>query len=231
MSCKMITAHSGCEDVKSDSIESVMLGIELKTEAVEVDVQIDKNRVLRLSHDEREDYSDAETLESVFSVIAGNDICVNCDLKDPKTLFPVLELADKYNIPKQKLILSGNVELDTLEKHPEVSERARIFMQIARETYQRKNTDFATDEEASGFIIDNAEWIADLFKRLGVECINISYSRVDHELIELFNSFGMPMSLWTVNKPEIQRKFLNENLLNMTTYRPVSALEIRKEIK
>ena len=39
------------------------------------------------------------------------------------------------------------------------------------------------------------------------------------------------MSLWTVNKPEMQRQFLDEKVLNITTLRPSTALEIRNEIR
>ena len=39
------------------------------------------------------------------------------------------------------------------------------------------------------------------------------------------------MSLWTVNDPDMQRQFLGENILNITTLCPSTALEIRSEIK
>lgn len=231
MSYIMITAHSGCEGMLPDSIDAVKKGIELKADAVEVDVQIDKNGKLYLSHDEKEDSSKAETLEYVFRIIAENDICVNCDLKNPDTLFPLLELADKYGIPKQKLILSGNIKYDILENNPDIAKRSRVFLPITDEVFANRNTDASSYENDKAMLMENAKCIADLFKHLGVECINICFDRVDHEIIESYNSFGIKMSLWTVNKPDMQRQFLSEDIMNITTIRPSTALEIRNEIK
>ncbi len=214
-----------------DSLDAVKKGIELKADAVEVDVQLDKNGVLYLSHDEKEDTSNAETLENVFRIIAENDICVNCDLKNPDTLFPVLEMADKYGIPKQKLILSGNMEYDVLEKNPIIGKRSRVFLHITDEIFANTDRDSSFYENDKEMLMENAKWISDLFKHLGAECINICFDRVDHEIIELFNSFGSKMSLWTVNKPEMQRQFLNEHIFNLTTLKPSTALEIRSEME
>ncbi|MCQ2486244.1 MAG: glycerophosphodiester phosphodiesterase [Clostridia bacterium] len=231
MSYIMITAHSGCEGILPDSLDAVKKGIELKADAVEVDVQLDKNGTLYLSHDEKEDPSKAETLENVFRIIAENNICVNCDLKNPDTLFPLLKLADKYGIPKQKLILSGNIKYAVLESNPDIAKRSRVFQHITNEVFANRNTDASFYESDKAMLMENAKRISNLFKHLGAECINICFDRVDHEIIELYNSFGIKMSLWTVNKPDMQRQFLNENIMNITTLRPSTALQIRNEIK
>ncbi len=226
----MITAHSGCEGMLPDSLDAVKKGIELKADAVEVDVRIDRNGTLYLSHDEIEDPSEAETLENVFRIIAENDICVNCDLKTYETIFPALELADRYGIPKQKLILSGNIKYSTLENNPDITKRSRVFLHITDELFENRKFKATYYEDDKVMLTENAKQISELIKYLGAECINICFDRVDREIIELYNSFGIRMSLWTVNDPEMQRQFLTENILNITTLRPSAALEIRSEI-
>ena len=71
--------------------------------------------------------------------------------------------------------------------------------------------------------------MADFYKKIGAECMNICYQCVDHETIEIYYALGIQMSVWTVNDTEAQRRFLNENVLNITTMQPVSALKIRNE--
>lgn len=229
MNCTMITAHSGCEDIRPDSVDSVKKGIELGADAVEVDVQLDENGRLYLSHDPKEDPSNAESLENIFRVIAEKDICVNCDIKNPDTIFPILRLADEYGIPKRKLILSGFIKYDVLKAHPEIAERARVFLHTTNEVFD--HSDAVPYEDDRDFLIKNAEVISGLFARLGAECLNICYDRVDHEIIETYVSFGLRMSLWTVNEPEEQRRFLSENILNLTTLSPSSALAVRNGIE
>lgn len=241
MAFPMITAHSGCEGIPRDSIASVLKGVELGTEAVEVDVRLGKNNVLYLSHDERSDYATADTLENAFRVVAANDIRINCDLKELRTLFPVLDLADKCGIAPEKLIFSGDVDLNELVWHPEIAKRARIFLNIERiyglycigksdapAMVLHSPGDFFAEDSAR-FLKEESNWVANFYKSLGAECINMCYAHADHEIIEIYNALGIPMSLWTVNDPEAQKRFLNENLLNITTMEPVSALKIRNK--
>ena len=100
-----ITAHSGCEGTLRDSFEGIERGIALGAECVEVDVQMDAAGTLRLSHDARADYSGAETLEKAFARIADAGISVNCDLKAPRVIYPVLEMAKRYGLTGGQLDL------------------------------------------------------------------------------------------------------------------------------
>lgn len=241
MSYPMITAHSGCEGIVRDSIDSVRKGVELKTEAVEVDVRLGKDGVLYLSHDDRDDYSGADTLEDAFRFIAENELAINCDLKQTRVLFPVLDLADKCGIPQRKLIFSGDVDLAELAWHPEIAKRARIFLN-AEHVYGRFIFDRCSDpvealrspgslfdKDCNRFLKEESRRMADFYKAIGAECMNICYHCVDHEIIEIYSALGIPISVWTVNDPEEQRRFLHEKVFNITTMQPVSALKIRNE--
>lgn len=239
MNFPMITAHSGCEGITRDSIDSVIKGIELKAEAVEVDVRIAKNGVLRLSHDDRDDYSDAATLEDAFKIVADNDICINCDLKQSRTLFPVLDLADKCNVAPRKLIFSGDIDLKELAWHPEIAKRARIFLNAERvygyyligksgspaEVLRSPESFFEGNSVA--FLKEHSDWMINFYKQLGAECMNICYNKIDSEIVSLYASLDLPISVWTVNAPEMQKRFIDEKVLNITTTSPASALRIR----
>lgn len=236
-----ITAHAGCEGTPDDSVESVKCGIELKTDCVEVDVRMDGEGVLRLSHNKRESYVDADTLEEAFHLIHDVDIGINCDLKERSAFYPVLALAKKCGIPRQKLIFSGSVTCELLASDPDVLQNCRIFLNIEEVA---KYLFLAEEENAAGLLakpagivaqkyaslsMEKLEKIIRIAKAVGAECMNMPYKYITIEQLAFFHEQRMPVSLWTINDPEEQKLYLREDLLNVTTKAPRAALAARAE--
>lgn len=229
----MITAHSGCEGTPDNSMESILKGIELGADCIEIDIRMDSQGKMWLTHNEIEDYSNVLPLETAFRTIAENGTAVNCDIKEEKLLYPVLEAAEAAGIMQDRLIFSGSVNIDLLERDPSIVKRARIFLNIAQifdrlmkgavipETWEERGTLFGSQIEKT----------AALVKRLGVECINPSFKMMNPERIALCNAAGIGLSLWTVNEEADQERLLREDLVNMTTRNVKSALRLRKEIR
>ena len=238
-----ITAHSGCEGTMRDSFESIERGIALGAECVEVDVQIDAAGVLRLSHDRREDYSGAETLEHAFARVADAGININCDLKAPRVLYPVLELAKKFGLTDGRLIFSGSVSCDLLAADPEIARKARIFLngeEIGKYFYCGAAPDFAQILRSPwSFLRERNVEIMDAripeivasAKSVGAAAINLPFKILTHEHIARFRACGAELSLWTVNEEADMRRLLNEDLLSMTTLNVRTAMNVRAEIQ
>ena len=86
----LITAHSGCEGTAENSLESILRGIALGADCVEIDVQVDEDGRLYLSHDPLPDPGKAVSFPDALRPIAESGIAVNCDLKREVALYPAL---------------------------------------------------------------------------------------------------------------------------------------------
>lgn len=225
----MITAHSGCEGTPDNSMESILRGIELGADCIEIDIRMDPQGTLRLTHNELEDYSNAVPLETALRTIAESDAAVNCDLKEEKLLYPVLEAAEAAGISRERLIFSGSVDVDFLRSDPSIVKRARIFLnleQILKNLMKNFVLPTAWDERITLFD-KHLEKITGLVKSLGVECINLNYKVMTPKRIAACHDCGISLSLWTVNEEADQERLLREDLVNMTTRNVASAIRIR----
>ena len=229
----MITAHSGCEGTPDNSMESIRKGIELGADCIEIDLRMDPQGTIRLTHNEPEDYSAALPLETALRTITESGIAVNFDIKEEKLLYPVLEAAEAAGISRERLIFSGSVDIALLETDPSVVKRARIFLNLAQ-IFARVAKDALlpeTWEERGPLFDEHIDEVAALVKRVGVECINPSFRMMTPERIAACHARGIGLSLWTVNEEFDQRRLLREGLVNMTTRNVASALRLRKEIR
>ena len=225
----MITAHSGCEGTPDNSMESIQKSIELGADCAEIDIYMDAQGALWLTHDELEDYSNAVALEDALRVIAESKIAVNCDIKKENLLYPVLEAAEAAGISRKDLIFSGSVDVDILKKDPRIVGRARIFLNFEQICLYMTGKKLQSYEEAAAFFDAHVEEIAALVKELGVEYINPSFRLMIPERIDLAHAHGIALSLWTVNEETEQRSLMQKNLVNMTTRNVSGALRVRRE--
>ncbi len=229
----MITAHSGCEGTPDNSMESILKGIELGSDCIEIDIRMDPQGRMWLTHNAADDYSNLVPLETALRTIAENGAAVNCDIKEENLLYPVLEAAEAAGIPREKLFFSGSVDVDLLLHDPSIVKRARICLNTAQIFgYLMKDAAVPESKEEQGALFDaHFEEITALVKQLGVECINSSYKIMSAERIGACHAKGIGLSLWTINEAEDQERFLREDLVNMTTRQVRSALRLRKEIR
>ncbi len=228
----MITAHSGCEGTPDNSMESIFTGIELGADCIEIDIRMGPRGGLWLTHNELEDYSGIVSLETALRTIAESTAAVNCDIKEEMLLYPVLEMAEACGIPRERLIFSGSVNIDLLMSDPSIVKRARIFLNLGQ-IFSCVVNDTAIPEtwEDRGLLFDaHIGKVAELVKRLNVECINPSFRMMTRERIAACNTRGIRLSLWTVNEETDQECLLREDLVNMTTRNVASAIKIRNKL-
>ncbi len=226
----MITAHSGCDGTPDNSMESILKGIELGADCVEIDIRMDPQGTLRLTHNELEDYSAAVPLETALRAIAESDVAVNCDLKEERLLYPVLAAAEAAGIPRERLVFSGSVDVALLRVDPTIVRRARIFLNLEQilKHLLMKNFLLPPGWQERIILFDkHFREITRLVKILGVECINPNYKVMTPNRILACHAHGIGLSLWTVNDEADQKYLLRAGLVNMTTRNVAGAMKMR----
>lgn len=237
-----ITAHSGCDGTEDNSMESVLKGIRLGADAVEVDVRR-HGRGLFLSHDPLTEGKEYVPLYRVFDRIRHSELAVNCDLKEPGCLYPVLELAEEKGLEKEQLILSGSVSCDLLAQDPEIGRRATVYLnleEILKYLFVRQSTDFRNlmsnpwnELEKIAPVLQSHETgrIVRIARDCGTDVINLPWKLLDPEKVRDWQEAGAKLSVWTINEESILRKYLDADVYGITTRNAELALRIRREKK
>ena len=223
----MITAHSGCEGTPDNSMESILRGVELGADCVEIDIRMDEKCGMWLTHDVTADYENAVPLEKALRVIAQAGIAVNCDLKEYRTFLPVLEMAEACGIAKERLIFSGSVDIKALAEQPEIAARARIFLNSEEICRYMAEVYPETREGQTAYIMENLSEAAALMKKLGVEALNAPYKYLTDDEMARLRAADVQLSLWTVNDEADQAWLMKADLVNMTTRSVVSAMSLQ----
>ncbi len=248
MTQPMITAHSGCEETKTDSLESIDKALEFGADAIEVDVRADSNGELRISHNSvrQEEYFEKLTLRTVLDRIRFTDLAINFDIKEQAALYKTIEEAERLGFPRERLIFSGCTGPEQLARDSHLAERGRFFMnieEVMKFVHLRRCPDVDIEEftvlmndpwtviKERGNEIPES-WIDDtvrLYRLLHAEAANISKKILGTPLVDALQADGFPLSVWTVNEPEIVRQCMDINAFNITTRKVWQAKEILQE--
>lgn len=243
MDMTAITAHSGCDGTERDSFASIEAGIALGADCVEVDVRMDAEGCLRLSHDARADYQGAVLLEDALRRVAQTGARVNCDLKQPAALYPVLAMAEACGLGREQLILSGSVSCDLLAADASVARRAQVYLNIEEmlklllvgQTSSLSQLFVfpwdALKEQYAALLQTRMGWLADTALSLGAAAINLPYQGVEGRHVDFFRDKGIGLSLWTVNEQEDMARLLAFAPQNITTLHVERALCLRARIQ
>ncbi len=223
----MITAHSGCEGTPDNSMASIEKGIALGADCVEIDIRMDTQGRLWLTHDLPAFFDDLTPLGDAFTLIGKSGIAVNCDLKEYGALLPVLALAEEFGIGQEKLIFSGSVDTALLERQPDIAQRARIFLNSEELVRDLLKTDPPDRIGQTAFMLAHAGCVADRLHTLRAEALNAPYKHMPDELIVKLRARNVALSLWTVNDEKALKEFMKKEVLNITTRNISTALQVR----
>ncbi len=238
----LITAHAGCEATRQDSLEALKAALALQADCVEVDVRLDGDGRPVLSHDKREQYIGAVPLAQAFQLVADAGVSVNCDLKEPAALYPVLALAKTHGLDQRQLIFTGAVSCDLLAADPGILRRCQVFLNIEelmKHLLAAQTADFPQlltqpwqqlRPVYAALARERLGWIAFAACSLGVEVLNLPYEGLSHERIAAFREQGLKLSLWTVDGEEDLTRLLQEDIHNITTKNVSAALRLRASL-
>lgn len=223
----MITAHSGCDGTKNNSLEFIRHALDTEADCLEVDVRKNHLGELVLSHDESEE--DCVKLQDALALLRERPgKMINCDLKHEGLELPVYRLAAQLQMA-DRLIYSGTVSTELLREKEDKLPEAGIYLNI--ESIYPGIYDETEDRTVRALELDQLDQALEEAKRCHGAVINMEYTLVTDEVLECLSKHGLGCSAWTVDEdPEI-RRLLGKGIANVTTNRLKESLEIRKGLK
>lgn len=224
MSCKWITAHSGCENTPDNSEENIQAAVKSGADVLEVDIRRVQGELL-LTHNEPENPADCVKLAECFRMVGelSDVIRINCDLKHEGLEKEVLEMAEASGLAG-RIILTGTVDPEILRELPEwamVSMNVENMLPGLYETLSAAGRAQMTGEEET--------LLAERAGQYGITSLNMHYGLFSGELCRKMAKAGITFSLWTANDEETIRRLLAYDLENITTRLPVLACRMREE--
>lgn len=210
-----ITAHSGCDSTKENSIEFLEYALNTNVDCVEVDIRKNENELV-LGHDEFSGVS----LKQAFELLKQHpDKKMNCDLKSENLEESVYQCAIDAGVSEQ-LIYSGNVDIHKCSDGQKGFEKACVYFNIenvVENIYEEKKN--SEDIETALLKIH----------RSGIKVVNIEYHFLRTYMISLMEQMHLKASVWTVNEKQDQQHFLQMDVVeNMTTRQVKQALELEE---
>ncbi|MBE6776118.1 MAG: glycerophosphodiester phosphodiesterase [Ruminococcaceae bacterium] len=210
-----VTAHTGCEGTKDNSLEAIKKGAESGADIIEFDLRFDKDGNGILSHDETEDK--AVTLEEAFELVSSFDgLKVNVDCKTTDNLSDVYRLSERYGIT-DRIFYTGIEEKDVAAaktQTPEIS----YFLNFKAKSLKKKNEKYISS-------------LISLVKEKGAVGINLRHSQCSKKMVEMFRAEGLLVSVWTANSTRVMKKCLSFSPDNITTRYPSALLDMINNLK
>ena len=200
-----ITAHSGCNNTKPNSIESLQDGYNSKADILEFDLNFDKRGVPYLCHDEI--IGNEIKLEEAFKFLINNpNVKANIDVKKIDNMPAVFHLINLYNL-SDRVFFTGVKE--------EFVEAVRIgcpgiayylnykpeFLKIHCQQYINQLMNKVKDCSAIG--------------------INMRHYFLSGKLIKTFHENDLLVSVWTVNDTYFMQRAIYYGPDNITTKNPL----------
>ena len=209
----MLTAHSGCDGMKDNSMEFVSYALELDVDAIEVDVRRGSGGTLVLAHDDGP--ASAELYDVFASLTALPGKKLNCDLKQDNLEMDVWHLARRMGMDRQ-ILFSGTVSAEAAKEETEVFRHADWFVNIELLFPKIKTLGLA---EAVGVL--GHEYMAgrlqEFISGTGARCVNVHHSIVSTPLYRELMDRDIPISVWTPDDVCLIRRFLADGVYNITT--------------
>lgn len=204
----VITAHSGCENTAPNSREHILAAIASGSEMIEVDVRMDENGTLYMSHDVPEDTSACVKLREMFELVApAENLEMNLDVKTEGLIEAAMELAGEFGLAR-RIVFTGACN----------SDRAKINA-LGGEMWRSM---WPGDNIPDGIAANEKD---------GSPYLNVYFGMINDDYDAALRNIGGGFSAWTVDKEEDIVRFLKMGISNITTRKPVLAMKLRKEIQ
>lgn len=205
-----LTAHTGCEGTKDNSLDAITVGYVSGADIVEFDLFFDINNNAVLSHDMP--MGKAVTLDEAFCHIAKfPGLRVNVDVKVTNDLKQVKECAEKYGI-LDRIFYTG-ITAEYVDAVQQSTPDIPYYLNIS------VDKDKSKDEAYISSLIEE-------IRTAGAIGINMHYKGCTKLLTEKFREAGLLVSLWTVNNRFDMKKVLFMEPDNITTRKPAAYYEI-----
>lgn len=220
----MLTAHSGCEKTPMNSIVYIQKVLDIRPDAMEVDVRLSSDGELILDHN-GDAAGQAVPFEKACRALAGTSIRINADLKEKNLEEKVLETTKDCGIQAARIIFSGCL-----------GDPGTMQSRIGDASV------FANPEEFDeGFYVctdvkEREERFRDVLHAIH-DCqfrtVNINYRYCTERMMSLCRQMKIGISFWTVDDAKEARRLLGcrnaGQIVNITTNYPTFYLHSMSE--
>lgn len=210
----LITAHNGADGTQVNSMAFVRHALASRADSFEIDVRRLADGTLVFTHDLPDSHPrDLVTVRAVFDALreSGRGMRVNCDLKEPCLESATASLAEECGI-EDLLQFSGTVSAEYCRRTG-LANRVEILLNIEEYIpclYDRCRRDPAQIPAA-------ATEICSICRRLGISCVNANYLLATDAFLDILESSGIALSVWTVNDPGQAARFFRRSIYSLTT--------------
>lgn len=207
-----VTAHTGCENTKMNSLEAIKAGIEAGANTVEFDLNFKSDGSPVLSHDKVKDSQKCVTLDEAFELISSYEgVTVNVDIKATDNLSVIEKSAEKYNM-LDRIFYTG-VGKDFLPAVKKDSPNVKYFLNVDFDSSKKFNSEYISE-------------FVKLVKESGAVGINLNYNCLSAETVRQFHDNNLLVSTFTVDDYKDMYKVLLLAPDNITTKNPSKIIEI-----
>ncbi|QNU31519.1 glycerophosphodiester phosphodiesterase family protein [Geobacillus sp. 47C-IIb] len=236
----LITAHTGCMNTPPNSIESILEGIKAGADIIEVDVRATKDGVAVLLHDEKivtpkgvrrvgdlsfKELHDLDRssrifrLEEALSIVKEHHRIINLDVKEDSAIDPMIETIEKHKM-RDYVIISGceRERANYLKNHYRLYQ---VLLNVGISLYETYKEDYES-------FIRKTCWEA-----IEASCcgININYQFCDESLVSYATIRCIPVWVWTIDEPDVMKKFLDMGVYSITTNEVKILVELGNQAK
>ena len=177
------TAHTGCMGTDNNTISSIETGIASGADIIEFDLNFTNSGEPVLAHDTPK--GNEVTLDEAFKKISEYDnIKVNVDIKNTDNLAIVLPLAEKYGIA-DRIFFTGVTDefLDDVRKF---GNNVPYYLNVSVKPAAQHNEEYLQS-------------LVNKVKQSGAIGINFNKMNASADLVNVFHSNGLLVSIWTVD--------------------------------
>ncbi|WP_018526452.1 glycerophosphodiester phosphodiesterase [Alkalispirochaeta alkalica] len=239
----LVTAHTGCEGTKPNTVESFRAALDTEADLIEVDIRSSRDGVPLLHHDaeltnsrgERLRIADVTSeearafvaydpdllppLEGILELVRGRSCLVNLDLKDPGSLGYLRNLLVSWKLEDSVVFTGCNAEW--AEMITRESPRFQVMLNapepgeipLAMEDYQLYT-----------------EQVCRSARQAGCCGINLHHRLCQPSLVDYANRRFLPVSVWTVNDGETMRSLIDQGVSSITTMEPGKLQKLQEEL-
>lgn len=228
-----VTAHSGCEGTKSNSMDSIKAGVQSGADYIEVDVLPTQDGVAVLSHDDEFKgvpisqtlYKDLQghlvTLKDALDYVMKAGKKMNIDVKDVRSVDSFASYIEEKGY-EDRIVLSGCRDTDIVyltNHYPNLPKLYNIFCLLESDLMSTSDHEIRHKLFDDGYKLEQEkrDHILKMMKTHQIQGINIHFKQLDDSREKWATENNIPVYVWTVDAEQDIQSVLKRDITSITT--------------
>ncbi len=200
----LLTAHSGAEGTKPNSLEYLRTAVAYHPDIIEVDLSLDKNGQRVISHDHPPSL-DAVPFESVLDHMANHSYMLNIDVKQREAVVGLEDELESHNL-LDRCFLTGLSFADITALSPHITGVRYLVNLVPLETV-------VPDLQSATY----CQALCAKMQAAGAFGLNINYHLLTLELSHAAAQAGLKLYVWTVDQRSDMLHMVDMGVDSITT--------------